>query len=297
MAKKMVHPRPGALKELLEKRELTQEQAANREVVGLDRKTLRKIDRGEEVKLETLEDVAKRLRVSLGHFLGTTEADDKLNDPPAHTVMLRRLNGERLAELLKRVPLGGRFQSITGDQLEWLLNVQVVDEKASKLLNELERAASQSRVIPSSTAAQAERVRASAIGWPPAVPVTDSLSAQLQRVTSLDRLGDILKELHECRLAVLGGDYLYWVKMPSSFRDEFGHHFSEVTYRSFPKVLLSIDPSSTRSRRVPIFPGFEPPKFAPNAATIVTVDGRRLDTAEPPISKPDFGRTHAKRKK
>lgn len=276
MAKQMVHPRPGALKEALQKRGMTQMEAADREVgTGIDRKTLAKIDRGDEVKRDTLEQVANRLHVSLGHFLGTTEADDKLNYPPAHTVMLRRLNGERLAELLKRVPLGGKFQSFTGDLLEWLLNVQVVDEKASKLLNELERAATQSRVIPSST---------------------DSLSAQLQRVTSLDRLGDILKELHECRLAVLGGDYLYWVKLHSG-HTEAGRHFSEVTYRSFPKVLLSIDPSGTRSRRVPISPGSEPPKFAPNAATIVTVDGRRLDTAEPPISKLDFERTHAKRKK
>jgi transcriptional regulator with XRE-family HTH domain len=293
MAKQMVRPRPGALKEALKERGMTQMEAADREVgTGIDRKTLAKIDRGDEVKRDTLEQVANRLGVSLGHFLGTTDADDKLNDPPAHTVMLRRLNGERLAELLKRVPLGGKFQSITGDQLEWLLNVQVVDEKASKLLNELERAVSQSRVIPNSTrAAQAERVQAS-IGWPPYAPVTDSLSAQLQRVTSLDRLGDILKELHECRLAVLGGDYLYWVKMHSG-HSEAGRHWSEVTYRSFPIVLLSIDPSSTRSRRVPISPGSEPPKFAPNAATIVKVDGRRLDTAEPPISK----RTHAKRKK
>jgi transcriptional regulator with XRE-family HTH domain len=132
MAKKMVRPRPGALKEALKERGMTQMEAAAREVTGVDRKTLAKIDRGDEVKRDTLEQVANRLRVSLGHFLGTTEADDKLNDPPAHTVMLRRLNGERLAELLKRVPLGGQFQSITGDLLEWLLNVQVVDEKASK---------------------------------------------------------------------------------------------------------------------------------------------------------------------
>src|SRR5262249_34648065 len=132
MAKKKVHPRPGALKEALEERGMTQWDAADRDVgTGVDRKTLAKIDRGDEVKLDTLEKVANRLRVPLEHFLGTTEADtteadDKLNDPPAHTVMLRRLNGERLAELLKRVPLGGKFQSITGDLLEWLLNVQVV---------------------------------------------------------------------------------------------------------------------------------------------------------------------------
>jgi hypothetical protein len=45
--------------------------------------------------------------------------------------------------------------------------------------------------------------------------------------------------------------------------------------------------------------GDEPPNFAPNTSTIVRVDGRRLDTADPPISNVDFdfGGTHAKHKK
>ena len=90
---------------------------------------------------------------------------------------------------------------------------------------------------------------------------------------------------------------MYWVKLDAGIRNDEGRPFNTVNYRSFPKVLLSIDPSSVQSRRVPISPGSEPPKFAPNASTIVRVDGRELDTAEPPISKLDFGRTHAKRKK
>jgi hypothetical protein len=123
MAKKKVRPRRGALLELLRNREMTQVDAADSDAgTGVDRKTLAKINRGEEVKLETLQNVATRLRVPVGYFLGTTEADDEINDPSTHTVMLRRLNGERLAELLK-----------VGDRVDWLLNVQVVDEKARKL--------------------------------------------------------------------------------------------------------------------------------------------------------------------
>jgi hypothetical protein len=49
---------------------------------------------------------------------------------------------------------------------------------------------------------------------------------------------------------------------------------------------------------VPVSPGPEPPKFAPNASTIVRVDGRRLDIADPPSNVDfDFGRAHANREK
>jgi transcriptional regulator with XRE-family HTH domain len=265
MAKKKVRPRPGALVELLNKREMTQVEAAHSEGgTGVDRKTLGKINRGEEVKLETLQKLATRLRVPVGYFLSLTEADDEIK-PSEHTVMLRRLNGERLAELLKG-----------GDRVDWLLNVEVVDEKARKLLDQLESAVMSSRLIP---------------GW------TDSLSDQLARLKSFDRLDGILKELHECRLAVLGGDYLHWAR--SSRPYSIPNKLRLVDYRSGRKLLLSVEASSTQSRRVPVSPGPEPPQFAPNAATIVVVDGRRLDTADPPISNVDFdfGRTHANRKK
>jgi len=261
MAKKKVRPRPGTLTELLNKREMTQMDAA---VGGVDRKTLRKIDRGEEVKEDTLKNVATRLRVPVDYFLGTAEADEEINDPSAHTVMLRRLNGERLAELLK----GERG-------VDWLLNVQVVDQKARKLLDELQRIAI--RTFPSTFT---------------------NLMDQLERLESVNRLSCILKELHECRLAVLGGDYLYWQRSYGPYARDPKKVFV-FDYDSYRKVLLSVEPASTQSRRVPVSPGHEPPKFAPNDSTVVRVDGRRLDTADPPISNFDFDfrRTHGKRQK
>jgi transcriptional regulator with XRE-family HTH domain len=252
MAKNKIHARPGALMEMLKKRNMTQLEAAK--LTGIDRKTLHEIDRGQEVKVETFQKLA-RLRVPLAYFVKTAEADD-IDDPsdPMRFVMLRKLNGERLAELLKGAEAVGLGRSI-----EWVLNVQVVDEKARKLLKELERTVSSSRLIP---------------GW------TEGLSDQLERLESFERLGGILKELHESRLAVLGGDYVYWERSWKPFR---------VDYHSGRKVLLSVESSGTQSRRVPVSTGHEPPKLAPNNNTTVTVDGRYLmDIADPPISNDEF---------
>jgi len=60
MAKVKVRPHPGALSAWLGKKSMTQVDAKT--ATGVDRKTLAKIDRGEEVKRETLQQLANGLR-------------------------------------------------------------------------------------------------------------------------------------------------------------------------------------------------------------------------------------------
>src|SRR6516165_6259377 len=60
MAKIKVRPHPGALSAWLGKKSMTQVDAKT--ATGVDRKTLAKIDRGEEVKRETLQQLANGLR-------------------------------------------------------------------------------------------------------------------------------------------------------------------------------------------------------------------------------------------
>jgi transcriptional regulator with XRE-family HTH domain len=105
MAKIKVRPHPGALSELLKKKGMTQIDA--HATTGVDRKTLKKIDDGEEVKLETLQKVATKLQVPEGYFSQPAVATDDDSDvssvlPEPGTVMLRKLDIARLEELLRQ---------------------------------------------------------------------------------------------------------------------------------------------------------------------------------------------------
>src|SRR5262245_11606695 len=121
MAKIKVRARPGALGELLKKRGMTQVDAAK--ASRLDRKTLARIERGEEVKLETIQNLATRLKVPNSHFLlpaltakSTTSERVHLIDGFAsrHVTTLRTLDIEQLSHLLK-----------SANQIRWRLNVAV----------------------------------------------------------------------------------------------------------------------------------------------------------------------------
>lgn len=251
MAKITVSPRAGALSELLKKKGMTQVDAF--EKTRVDRKTLSKIDRGEEVKLETLQKVANKLQVPEEYFLhppaGQMTGDGDIPEPG--TIMLRKLDAARLEQLFKADP----------ERLEWQLNAQVRDDEARKFLEDLETTLENFRkdLFLSSD--------------------TLSLRRQLERLKTADDIAARLERLAEHHLALLGADHLFWECTYTEDRYEDMRWFKEE-YRSSNTVLLSVEPFGTQSRRAHISIGNPPPFFAPDPEIAVFVNGERLLSRE-----------------
>ena len=254
MAKINVQPRPGALFELLKKKALTQEEAKKK--THTDRKTLLKINRGEEVKLETLQKVATRLGVP-EEYLRQPQAPqaaavtDNGDDPEPGTILLRWLDAERLKDLFEGV-----------DRIIWHLNAEVRGHEARKFLEDFEPALDdfrkQQELFP---------------------PQNHSLRFQLDRLKTADDIAARLEKLAEYRLVLLGAGHLFW---ECSYKE---HSYEDRTWSSehyscSSTVHLSIEPLGTQSRREHIYIGTAPPLLSPDLETAVFVNGRQLPSPE-----------------
>jgi len=249
MAKIKVQPRPGALSELLKTKAMTRIDAS--EKTRVDRKTLSKIDRGEEVKRETLQQVANKLQVTEEYFRHppAAEVTDKGDEPAPGTILLRKLDASRLEALLEGA-----------DRIKWHLNAKVRDDDKRKFLEDFEPAAENFR--KQSAFFQFEG---------------HSLRLQLDRLKTADDMAARFERLAEHRLALLGGNHLLWERSV-----EESHHYDMTWhsehYRSSFTVHLSIEPLGTQSRRLHIYIGEPPPLFAPDRRQDVYVNGQKLPT-------------------
>jgi transcriptional regulator with XRE-family HTH domain len=252
MAKITVRPRPGALSDLLKKKGMTQMDAF--ETTRVDRKTLSKIDRGEEVKLETLQKVANKLQVTEGYFNhpvpAAVDGDVSAVLEPG-TIMLRKLDWPRLEQLLRGA-----------ENLRWHLKALVRDDAARAFLEEFEQAVENFRKLLN-------------FDVPEAWDGDPSLRFQLNRLKTADDIAARLEQFAAHGVALLGSDYLFW-----ECSSEARSHGPDITWQQFSynssrTVLLSVEPFGTLARRVHFFPGKVPPIIA-DLNTTVFVNGEEL---------------------
>jgi transcriptional regulator with XRE-family HTH domain len=260
MAKINVQTRSGALFELLKKKGMTQTDAHQK--TGADRKTLLKINRGGPVKLETLQQVAKKLQVPEEYFLHppTAEATDDVDVPEPGTIMLRKLDAARLEELLKGA-----------ERLEWQLNAMVRDDEARKFLQDFETAVE--KFQKDLRHFQEWALKGSNL----------SLRTQLDQLKTADDITTRLERFVDHGVVLLGADYLFW-DCDSEDGEYEDNYWTNVNYRSSRIVLLSVEPGGTQSRRAPVLHGSLPPAFAPPNArhdhSIISVNGVELPTRD-----------------
>jgi transcriptional regulator with XRE-family HTH domain len=262
MAKIKVRPHPGALSDQLKRQGITQVDANER--TGVDRKTLAKIERGEEVKLKTLEQLANGLRVPISFLLDTPSI--KQTDPPVIELIeeagewtralltLRELDTDSLSALLQKT-----------NKIEWhLYHLRLVDEKVEGLLEQFGQAVEQLHLhfhYPIDLLQEED---------------TDpfTLNAQLNDLKKRRAVARLMEQLAGHRLSIFGGDYIQWHVKDFGFIGQPGDRY----YDSTRILALSVEQSGTRSRPISILPGSEPPKFAPETEppTQVFVDGVQL---------------------
>jgi transcriptional regulator with XRE-family HTH domain len=261
MAKIKVRPHAGALSALLKRKGMTQLDA--HEKTRVDRKTLLRIDRGEEVKLETLQQVAMKLQVTEEQFThpssaNATDDGDRLSAVEPGNIMLRKLDAERLEELLNGV-----------EDIRWKLNAPVRDDRARKFLEELEVVVQKFWEDLVHGCFPGERGKCA----------DDSLRHQLSRLETAKDVATRLERMAEHRLALLGADYLFWDCTTEECHRE-DRRWCYDNYSSSNTALLSVEPLGTQSRRVHVFQGSVPPLLAPDIETPVYVNGRRLPSPE-----------------
>jgi DNA-binding Xre family transcriptional regulator len=211
---------------------------ALKEKTGVDRKTLRAINEGKQVKEMTLERIAIKLHVPLAYLHGPTSTPNESEDVSGvnkyqfREIRLQRLDAAALRERLAWT-----------SEITWFLKIDHMSESLEEALKNLR----ESLRRWSFNLSQIED------------PGADNFDEEMSRIKSSTDIDKCLEQLTQHKLKIYGGDYVRWTKERPRHQIE-DYPLPILKYRSHHMVALCIAPEDKNISTVRVATGWEPPQ-------------------------------------
>lgn len=219
MAKKMLKAQRGVIAKLMKDHEKSKAELAA--LTGVDWKTLHRIDLSIPVKDTTLQQVANRVGVPLGHLIDgvntpTDEKAESLDYKATEEIMIRPVEPDRL-----------RNQLTNCGRVRWHLDLMEVSADLAARLEEFEACIEALRMHINSEIS---------------VPDTEafSLKYQLRFTKNWSAIQEQIASLRSQNIEILTGTYLFWISDEMFGHYDQPHHLQAVEYSSTKVLLVGI---------------------------------------------------------
>jgi hypothetical protein len=200
------------------------------EKTNVDRKTLRAINAGQQVKETTLQRIADKLRVPLAHLVGSQTADKGERGSVGEQSEYSEIKLQQLdAASLPKVFEGARM-------IKWFLQIDQMPIELEMLLDKLSDALKTRFAGPTRH--------------------QGTLQDQITRLRASTDIDKCIVELIERNLKVCGKAYVFWERHPELYDEQIAW----VNYRSSIRVALSILPKQKADPTVTVHIGQQPPR-------------------------------------
>lgn len=263
MAVNKVKPRAGALLTAIENKALTQQDFAKK--VGCSRTTLQDINKGKEIKSDTLRKIADELRIPMEHLLELKEPSEA-DDAQDQIVMYDFKDfGRDISLRLPRIKSAEDLKKILQhtNTLIWSLNIKDITDEIEEALIEFER--------------RVEELKNKEKYLPFDEGV--SLSQLIENRKSQFKIEDYMKNLGNKNIYIYGASYIDWKKEVNyEVIDPYGDYPEKVIdYTSTKKGIIILDNQNLAFMRYSTLINAEPPLFTSAGENRIRVDGDWLD--------------------
>lgn len=262
MAIEKVKPRVGALKEAMKNKDLTQERL--REICGCSRTTIADINKGKEVKFDTMNEIAKALRIPIEHLI--EQKNDANEENLSDEFVVADYDWFRRVSIkLQRIITANDLKQAIGHSknIRWALQIEDMDEELSASLVNFEQKVTEFK--------EYEQNSVSFEG--------NSLAKLVDKRKSHLQIQNDIALLVEKNVFIYGTNYLEWRQSESyEYSDPYGEGPSHkvVDYVSERNALIIINNQNKISTRHELLLDPPPPQQRKEDDPIIRVDGREL---------------------